>query len=107
MCLSDELAQRLPAGVDPPAWDLFAAVWPLAVRVAELEHADAKRRRKARKKAARAERGRDAAITAPGVRLEGLATAAAVARSVPLAAGMWRVALEPGLPAEITETETA
>ena len=101
--MSDELAQRLPAGAEPATWDLFRAVWPVAVRVAELERADAKRRRKVAKKAGRTEQARDAAITALGARREGLADAAILSRTVPLAAGMWRTALEPGMPAELTE----
>ena len=103
VCLSDELSRRLPEGVDAATWDLFRAVWPVAVRVAELERADAKRRRKVAKKAGRTEQARDAAITALGVRREGLADAAVLSRTVPVAAGMWRTALEPGMPAELTE----
>lgn len=101
--MSDELSQRLPKGVDAAGWELFAAIWPLAVRVAELELTAEKRRRKDRKKAARSERARADAITALCVRREGLADVAVLSRTVPLAAGMWRTVLEPGMPAELAE----
>ena len=66
--LSDELAQRLPEGVDAAGWELFAAIWPLAVRVAELELTAEKRRPKDRKKTVRAERARLEALAALDVR---------------------------------------
>ena len=103
VCLSDELSRRLPEGVDAATWDLFRAVWPVAIRLAELERAEAKRQRKAAKMAARREDARGEALAALGVRREGLADAAILSRTVPLAAGMWRTVLEPGMPAELTE----
>ncbi|MHB1430624.1 MAG: hypothetical protein ACYCVZ_00690 [Streptosporangiaceae bacterium] len=100
VCLVDDLRARLPECAEAGQWDLFAAVWPVALRLAAIEH----RYRASAKKVAKARRRIRAEAEAElSARLEGVVPVAALRRSVPLDAGQWRVVLEPGVPAELIE----
>jgi hypothetical protein len=98
--LADVLQSRLPAccGAAIPREDLFAAVWPLAVRLTRLERRAKKDKAAARYRAARAEAA-EMLRGAPDT----VATLQDLMRSVPLDPARWHTALRPDVPATALE----
>jgi hypothetical protein len=96
--LAAELDARLPAGCAVPPEDLFAAVWPLAVRLERLERRARKDRghAKAYRKAVRHARREVEVLLAS--QDSGAASAGALLRTVPFSADMWHIGLVPGAP---------
>ena len=99
IALTAVLASRLPAGCSVPPEELFAALWPLGCRLAQLE-----RRARRDKKAAKAYRRLRAEVDELlRTRPDAPAPLSALLRSIPLDAAHWRTVLVPGVPAEALE----
>jgi hypothetical protein len=105
--LAAELDARLPAWCAVPAEDLFAAVWPLAVRLERLERRARKDRKgaKAYRRAMRQARREVEALIAS--QDSSAASVSALLRTVPFSADHWRVGLVPGMPVPAPEREAA
>ena len=99
IALAAELDARLPAWCAVPPEDLFAAVWPLAVRLERLERRARKDRKHAGRyrRAVRHARGEVEALLAS--QDSSAASVSAMLRTVPFSADHWRVGLVPGMPA--------
>ena len=105
--LAAELDARLPAWCDVRAEDLFAVMWPAAVRLERLERR-ARRNRKGAKAYRKAVREARREVDMLMSTHDGMpAAAAALCRSVPLNPGHWRVGLVPGTPVPAPEREAA
>ncbi len=101
--LAAELDARLPAWCAVPPEDLFAAVWPLAVRLTELRRA-AKRDKKAARRYRRVRREVRALLAAQE---DAPAPLPVLPRLVPFDPECWRVALVPGSPVPEPQREVA
>jgi hypothetical protein len=97
--LARALQSRLPAGCHVPPEELFIALWPLACRLAWMEH----RARKNAKDARRYRKIRAVVAEELRTRPDSLVPLAALARTVPMDADVWKMALVPGVSADALE----
>jgi hypothetical protein len=105
--LAADLDARLPACCAVPAEDLFAAMWPTAVRLERLERrarTDRKHARRYRRAVRQARREVEALLASQD---SSAASVSALLRTVPFSAGHWHVGLVPGMPVPAPEREAA
>jgi hypothetical protein len=98
--LALDLARRMPACCcEVPSPEVLAAVWPLAARLEKLERQAARDKKRAKAAYRKLQRRARLEVAQLIASQDGAPVPVPdLLRTVPMSAGMWRVALVPGAP---------